>query len=189
MTDQELVTQILQGDEQAFESLVGQHQQMVLRTCAGFLANRDDAEDLAQEVFVDVYHALHRFRHDSKLSTWIYRIAVNRSLNFVRDNKRRRFFQSLGFGGELKTDLPDESWHSQPDDELENRQRRDNLYRAINELPERQRVAFSLSKLDDLSYQDIAEVMGLSVSSVESLIHRAKLGLQKKLYACYKKGL
>lgn len=191
MTDQELVEQILQGDEKAFESLVGQHQQMVLRTCAGFVANSNDAEDLAQEVFVDVYGALHRFRHDSRLSTWIYRIAVNRSLNFIRDNKRRRFFQSLGLGTgeELKTDLPDESWHSQPDHEMENRQRRANLYRAINELPERQRVAFTLSKLDDLSYQDIAEVMGLSVSSVESLIHRAKLGLQKKLYACYKKGL
>ncbi len=191
MTDQDLVQQINDGDERAFRLLVERHQQLVLHTCLGFVADRDDAEDLAQEVFVELFHALRRFRGDSKLSTWIYRIAVNRSLNFVRDNKGRKFFRSLGvrFGEDSKVDVADESWRSRPDQEVENKQRRANLYSAINSLPERQRVAFTLSKLDDLSYQDIAEVMGLSLSSVESLIHRAKLNLQKKLYECYKKGL
>ena len=187
MSDQDLVGKIIQGDEKAFERLVLQHQQMVLRTCMGFVQNRDDAEDLAQEIFVEVYHALCKFRSDSKLSTWIYRISVNRSLNYVRDNKRRRFFQSLGVRAIV--DVTDESWNARPDHEVENDQRRTNLYRAINRLPERQRVAFTLSKLEDLSYRDIAEVMGLSVPSVESLIHRAKLGLQKKLCQYYNKGL
>jgi len=171
--------------------LVEQHQKMVLYTCLGFVQDRDDAEDLAQEIFVELFHSLGKFRGDSKLSTWIYRIAVNRSLNFIRDNKRRRFFQSIGINlsGDAKVDVVDESWSSRPDFEVENDQRRTNLYNAINSLPERQRVAFTLSKLDDLSYQEIAEIMGLSISSVESLIHRAKLGLQKKLYQCYKKGI
>ncbi|WP_163712272.1 RNA polymerase sigma factor [Mangrovibacterium lignilyticum] len=190
MTDQELVRQINSGDDKAFRLLVDRHQKLVLHTCLGFVQDRDDAEDLAQEVFVDVYHSLPKFRGDSKLSTWIYRMAVNRSLNFVRDYKRRRFFQAIGIGSsdDFNRDVADESWNSRPDHEVENKQRRTNLYHAINSLPERQRVAFTLSKLDDLSYQDIAGVMGLSLSSVESLIHRAKLGLQKKLYQCYKKG-
>ncbi|WP_372776575.1 RNA polymerase sigma factor [Mangrovibacterium sp.] len=190
MTDQELVDQISKGSEKAFRLLVEEHQLMVFRTCLGFVQNRDDAEDLAQEIFVEVYHALQQFRGDSKLSTWIYRIAVNRSLNFIRNNKRRRFFQSIGlrFQGDTNRDVEDESWRSRPDQEVENDQKRARLKQAINSLPERQRVAFTLSKLDDLSYQDIAEVMGLSISSVESLIHRAKLGLQKKLYAWYKNG-
>jgi len=189
MTDQELVTQILHGDARVFEALVTDHQQMVFQTCLSFVQSRDDAEDLAQEVFVEVYHALSRFRGESKLSTWIYRIAVNRSLNHIRAGKRRRLMQSLGIASESKHDVADQSWNSRPDHEMENEQRRTNLYRAINSLPERQRVAFTLSKLDEMSYQDIAAIMGLSLSSVESLIHRAKTGLQKKLYACYKKGI
>lgn len=191
MTDQELVLQITNGNEKAFRLLVENHQKMVFHTCLGLVQDRDDAEDLAQEIFVELFHSLHKFRGESKLSTWIYRIAVNRSLNFIRDNKRRRFFQSIGLSSpeEGKYDLADDSWSARPDHEVENDQRRSNLYKAINSLPERQRVAFTLSKLEDLSYQDIAEIMGLSLSSVESLIHRAKLGLQKKLYQCYKKGI
>ncbi len=76
-----------------------------------------------------------------------------------------------------------------PDLKLENDQRKANINKAIDSLPERQKVAFTMSKIDDLSYQEIAEIMGLSLSSVESLIHRAKLNLQKKLYKCYKKGI
>lgn len=191
MTDQELVRHITNGDDRAFRLLVEKYQNLVLHTCLGFIRERNDAEDLAQEIFVELFHSLNKFRGESKLSTWIYRIAVNRSLNFIRDNKRRRFFQSIGvnISGEMKVDVTDESWNSRPDQEVENEQRRTNLYKAINSLPERQRVAFTLSKIDDLSYQDVADVMGLSLSSVESLIHRAKRGLQKKLYECYKKGI
>jgi RNA polymerase sigma-70 factor (ECF subfamily) len=191
MTDQELVLQVISGNEKAFRILVEKYRKMVLHTCLGFVQDRNDAEDLAQEILVELFYSLNKFRGASKLSTWIYRIAVNRSLNFIRDNKRRRYFQSIGMSisSVAKLDVTDESWNSRPDQEVENDQRRANLYKAINSLPERQRVAFTLSKLDDLSYQDIAEVMGLSLSSVESLIHRAKLGLQKKLYRCYKNGI
>lgn len=189
MTDQDLIQQVLKGEEQAFRLLVDRHRELVFHTCLGFVQDKEDAEDLAQEVFVEVFHSLSKFRGDSRLSTWLYRIAVNRSLNFIRGAKRRRFFQSLGFGAgeEAAHKVEDESWRSRPDHEVENKQRRERLYQAINSLPERQRVAFTLSKIEDVSYPKIAEIMGLSLSSVESLIHRAKLALQKKLYACYKK--
>jgi len=191
MNEQELLRAIQDGDEKAFKQLVAQFEVMVVNTCKGLVHQLHDAEDLAQEVFIEVYHAAHKFRGDSKLSTWIYRIAVNKSLNFIRDNKRRRFFHSIGdslFGSKV-LDLPSDNTADYPDLETENNQRRHNLYRAIDQLPERQRVAFSLSKFDDLSYHEIASVMELSVSSVESLIHRAKLNLQKKLFQCHKKEL
>ncbi len=191
MTDQTLISNIQQGDEKAFKALVTQHQQQVLRTCVGFVHNNHDAEDLAQEVFVEVYHSIHKFRNESKLSTWIFRIAVNKSLNFIRDSKRKKIFQSIEntlFKSE-HTEMSADSWSERPDLKLENDQRKIKLHKAIDSLPERQRVAFTMSKIEDLSYLEIANVMGLSVSSVESLIHRAKINLQKKLYQCYKKGI
>ncbi len=93
--DLAIIKRIQDGDERSFRILVEQHNQLVLRTCMGFVHDQHDAEDLAQEVFVEVYHSIEKFRKESKLSTWIYRIAVNKSLNFIRDNKRKRLLQSI----------------------------------------------------------------------------------------------
>jgi len=189
MSDYETIEQLKQGNEQAFRELVEQYQQMVVRTCYGILRNREDAEDVAQDVFVEVYRSISGFRADAKLSTWLYRIAVNRSLNHIRDNKKRRW---LGFGKNdecentplsiLEADATD-----QPEYILENKQRAAILFGAINRLPDKQKVAFLLRKNDGLSYREIADVMELSQSSVESLLFRAKKNLQKKLFACYRK--
>ena len=192
MKEQELIQTIQKGNEEAFRKLVEKYQLLVVNTCKSFVHQVPDAEDLAQEVFIEIFHSAHKFRGDSKLSTWIYRIAVNKSLNFVRDNKRRSLFQTIGdtLFGTIKTlEVPTSTIADRPDLDLENNQRREILYRAIEELPDRQRIAFNLSKFDDLSYREIAEVMQLSISSVESLIYRAKINLQKKLYNCYKKEI
>ncbi|HYQ57642.1 MAG TPA: sigma-70 family RNA polymerase sigma factor [Draconibacterium sp.] len=190
MSDTEIIEQLKQGNELAFKKLVDTHQKLVVNTCYGLLQNREDAEDIAQDVFVEVYRNIQNFRSDAKLSTWLYRITVNRSLNHIRDNKKHKWFQ--GFENEVaeknrellqaKTADTDE-----PEYDLENKQRALILKEAINSLPQNQKVAFTLSKYEELSYQEIADVMGLSVSSVESLLFRAKKGLQKKLYKCYKK--
>lgn len=190
MTDTNIIEQLKQGSEQAFKKLVNTHQKLVVNTCYGMVQNREDAEDIAQEVFIEVYRNIENFRADAKLSTWLYRIAVNRSLNHIRDNKKHKWFQSFevevrGKNREVmqaSTENTDE-----PEYDLENKQRAIILREAINSLPEKQKVAFTLSKYEDLSYQEIAAVMDLSVSSVESLLFRAKKGLQKKLYKCYKK--
>ncbi|MGQ8335283.1 RNA polymerase sigma factor [Sunxiuqinia sp. A32] len=191
MNDSELINAIKNGEEQAFRRLVDDYQLLVVNTCKGLVHSIEDAQDIAQEVFIEVYHSVEKFRGDSKLSTWLYRIAVNKSLNFIRDNKRRNLFQSISGNlfGTKELDLPTNDTGYRPDKEAENNQRRKNIFKAIDDLPENQRVAFTLSKIEDLSYREIAEVMSLSVSSVESLIHRAKLNLQKKLYKCYKKGI
>lgn len=190
MTESEIINKLQQGSEPAFKYLVDNYQKMVVNTCFGIIHNKDDAEDVAQDVFIEVFRSVHKFRSDSKLSTWLYRIAVNRSLNFIRDNKRHKWFQSFEDSVQTKTSHLEKATSSavkNPEQELESNQRAELLHEAINSLSEKQKVAFTLNKYEDLSYKEIAEVMNLSVSSVESLIHRAKKNLQKKLYKCYKK--
>ena len=178
----------MDGDDRAFKELVEKFQQPVINTCLGVVHNRHDAEDVAQDVFVEVFRSVKSYRSDSKLSTWIYRIALNKSINFIRRQKRQKWLSPLEevFTGKLAADVPD-SPASLPSSEMETRQRQKNLHTAMDALPENQRVAFILNKYDGLSYQEISEVMNLSLSSVESLIHRAKMNLQKKLWSCYKK--
>ena len=189
MDDLQIIEQIKQGNESAFRQLVEQHQKMVVNTCLGLVHDADDADDLAQEVFIEVFNSVHRFRSDSKISTWLYRIAVNKSLNFIRDNKKRKFFKKIEdvFSGRNYTDSDSGLSSEEPDINLQEKQKAAILHKAIDSLPENQRVAFTLNKYEDLSYKEISEVMGISLSSVESLIHRAKKNLQEKLYDCYKK--
>ena len=183
-----LIKRIKSGDHLAFEEIVDQYKQMVINTCIGLLHHNEDAEDVAQEVFIEIYQSIHQFREASKLSTWIYRIAINKSLNFIRKKKGSRWIRSIEsfFTGEKKQvlEIPDKQ-SDQPEELLEKKERADKLYHAIDSLSENQRIAFTLHKYDDLPYKEIAEVMNLSLSAVESLIHRAKKNLQKKLSRYY----
>ncbi len=190
MDESELIKGIQMADQQAFRTLVESYQKMVVNTCLGIVHNQSDAEDLAQEVFLEVFRNADQFRGDARLSTWLYRIAVNRSLNFMRANRRKRFWQSIEetfSGGRNHSREISENRSDQPDNDIKDQQRRDMLHKAIDNLPERQRIAFTLNKYEDLSYLQVAEIMQLSVASVESLIHRAKKNLQDQLYECYKK--
>lgn len=188
MTETEIIQKLQQGNEQTFKLLVTSYQKLVVNTCFGMVHSTEDAEDIAQEVFIEVFRSIQNFRADAKISTWLYRIAVNRSLNFIRDNKRKKWFQSFeDVVMEKNSMLNSAKHHETPAAELENMQRANIIHEAIDSLPENQKTAFTLNKYEDLSYKEISEVMNLSVSSVESLIHRAKIGLQKKLYYCYKK--
>jgi len=190
MNETEIIEKLQQGNEHAFKELVGNYQKLVVNTCFGMVHDKHDSEDIAQEVFIEVFRSVHKFRADAKLSTWLYRIAVNRSLNFIRDNKKRKWFQSFEDSVETKNrELQNiaATNSDQPEFQLENKQRAILLHEAIDSLAQNQKVAFTLSKYEELSYQEISDVMDLSISSVESLLHRAKKNLQKKLYKCYKK--
>ncbi len=190
MPESEIIRKLQQGDEQAFRVLVDTYRKLVVNTCFGILHHTEDAEDIAQDVFIEVYRSIQKFRADSKISTWLYRIAVNRSLNFLRDHKYKKRIHSLD---EPKQNENQQIYNilagrsDQPGSVIEDRQRAALLHSAIDSLPDHQKVAFTLNKYEDLSYQEISEIMDLSLSSVESLIHRAKKNLQKKLYDCYKK--
>lgn len=183
MTDSELISGLSSGNPEAGRLLVERFQQQVINVCIGLLHNRFDAEDVAQDVFIEAMRNAHRFRGESKISTWLYRIAVNRSLNYLRNNKRQKLMVEIGsvfglFEGESIQDSREPATDSNQfeADELKNI-----LKTAIGSLPENQKVAFTLNKFEELSYNEIAEVMETSLSAVESLIHRAKRNLQKKL--------
>jgi RNA polymerase sigma-70 factor (ECF subfamily) len=184
MNDEELIQKIIDKDHLAFKSLVEQYQHLVINTRYNLIGNRQDAEDVAQEVFFQVYKSAQKFRQEAKLSTWLYRIAVNRSLNFIRDNKRFRWLETLSslLEGERQqvADVP-ASDSDRPDVALVKKERNVLVQRAIDSLPRKQRTAFVLHTYEELPYQEIAEILQRSLSSVESLIHRAKLNLQKKL--------
>jgi RNA polymerase sigma-70 factor (ECF subfamily) len=183
-----IIDKIIGGDRQTFREITERYHTMVINTCIGFLHNRQDAEDIAQEVFIEVYHSLKHFRQESKLSTWIYRIAVNKSLNQVRKNKRWRWIQNIEdvfAKGTHDTAVGNDGYSA--DRNLESRQQEAVFHSAMNSMPENQRIAFTLNKYDELSYKEIAEIMSVSLSSVESLIHRAKINLQKKLIHLYEK--
>ncbi|UCF78058.1 MAG: sigma-70 family RNA polymerase sigma factor [Candidatus Eiseniibacteriota bacterium] len=184
MNDQELIHRIAEKDHAAFKSLVERYQLTVLKTCYRILGSRQDAEDVAQEVFLRVFQGAKRFRGESAVSTWLYRIAVNLSLNHRRKHKWNRYLDVLALSDARKEDptsrleAPD---RDRPDRLLEQKERRRILAEALETLPERQRVALILHKYESLSYEEVAEVLETSLSSVESLIHRAKRNLQKRL--------
>jgi RNA polymerase sigma-70 factor (ECF subfamily) len=173
--DDELIRKISRKDLTAFQKLVKRHESSILNTCLNLIGNCQQAEEAAQDVFFEVYRSAAAFRHQSKVSTWIYRIAVNRSLNVIRSNKRLRWIKSLTTL-EIK-----EFGAQQPDRLLEKKELKHLLRTAVDSLPEKQRTAFVLNKYEHLSPNEIAEILGLSTNSVEVRIHRAKKSLQKKL--------
>ncbi len=192
LIESELINGLRSGDQIAFRFLIESYQEKVIRTCKGFVHSDDDAEDIAQEIFIEVYQSINRFRGDSELSTWIYRISVNKSLNFLRSASRRKILSFFEIADNDKTSLANiltASSGYNPDDGLSRSEQSAAVKKAIDSLPSKQRTAFILSKYDDLSYQEIAAVMDSSVPSVESLIFRAKQNLQKKLFTFYKKNM
>jgi len=182
LNETELIQGLRKGDESAFKFLVDTYQDLVFNTAVGIVQNAEDAEDVAQEVFIQVYRSIHSFKGESKLSTWLYRITTTRSLDHLRSKKSKKRFGYLqrlfGDSNEPLMELPD--FHH-PGVALDKKENAARLFRAIAKLPENQKTAFTLHKLEDLSYQEVSEVMRISVSAVESLMHRAKQNLRKIL--------
>lgn len=188
MGEQELVEQLKNGDEAAFRYMVTSWQDMVFNTALGLVQNEMDAEDVAQEVFVKAWESIEGFKGESKLSTWLYRITVTKSLDFLRSRKRKKRFayvQSLfGKNDELVVDPPD-FFH--PGVVSEKKQLSAMLFKALNTLPEQQKAAFVLSRIEGLNHKEVSEVLGTTVPAVESLLQRAKVNLRKKLENFYRK--
>lgn len=166
-----------------FKTIVSTYKNKVFNTCLGFVKNKEDAEDLAQEVFIEVYQKMDSFLGNSEIGTWLYRIAVNKSLESIRKKKR------LKRSGEMEGIETNEAVSFEhPGIALENKERAAVLFKAIDLLPDGQKVAFTLQKLEGLTVSEIGKVMKKSNSSVESLLFRAKENLKKELKSYYEKN-
>lgn len=182
MTEQELISGLQNREEPAFRELVLKYQDSVFNTALGYVQNAADAEDVAQEVFIKIHRAIHQFKGESKLFTWVYRIAVTQSLDFLRSKKsKKRFgFISSLFGDDNRPLHEPVDFHH-PGVALDRKEDAAKLFAIINKLPENQRTAIILNKVEGLSYQEIADIMQVSAAAVESLLHRGKQNLRKML--------
>jgi RNA polymerase sigma-70 factor (ECF subfamily) len=181
-----LIERLKKGDEAAFKEIVESSQGLVYNTALGIVQNPEDAEDVAQEVFVQLYESIRSFKGESKLSTWLYRITVSKAMDHLRKKKRKKRFayvQSLfGANEQLIYDPPD---FVHPGVSLDNKEKAKELFKAIDQLPPKQKIAFTLNRIEGLNYQEISEIMKLTVASVESLLHRARKNLRKNLETYY----
>lgn len=190
MTDAEIINMILLGNRDKFRLLVEKYQSLVFRTCMGFLHDKDDADDLTQEIFIQIYQSLKSFKGDAAFSTWIYRIAINASLNVVRKKSRIPILNRLGpffdSGKGKEVFIPAYDTEN-PESILIRNEKSKWIQEALDNIPAHQRTAIILSKYDNLSQREIAEIMKITEGAVESLIQRAKANLKIKLSSAYKK--
>jgi RNA polymerase sigma-70 factor (ECF subfamily) len=191
MTDSEIIKLILLGNREHYRLLVEKYQPLIFRTCMGFLHDKDEAEDLTQEIFIQTYQSLSKFKGDSLFSTWIYRIAVNAALNKIRKSSKGFLIQRLeSFLGNnnpqnFEIAIPE---NENPENILIHKEHHQWIKQALDSLPENQRTAIVLSKYDDLSQKEIAAIMNTTEGAVEALIQRAKVNLREKLSSIFKKS-
>lgn len=187
MEEKEIIMRLKKNDEKAFQVLVDLFSKRVYNTCIGMLQNMEDAEDVTQEIFITIHLNIKEFKEESSLSTWIYRISVNKCLEFIRKKNRKKrsgIFKSI-FSSDGDRAIENHSDFMHPGIQLENQERAKIVFKAIDLLPEQQRTAYILHKIEQVSYQEIAEIMEVSLSAVESLLFRAKQNLKKHLAIYY----
>lgn len=171
----------MSNSSEHFQLLYNQYKVLVYNVALHYVRNVEDAEEITQDVFVQVHHSVEKFNSKSSIKTWIYRIAINKSLDFIKHkNSKKRFFM-FGVKVDSEKELHNISTFEHPGIALDQQENARILFQVLDELTENQRTAFILSKLDELSNPEISEIMGVSISSVESLLFRAKSSLKEKL--------
>ena len=185
LSNEELMNRIAQGDGQAFKILVYRHQRRILNLIYRFIGDRIEAEDIAQDVFLRVWRSAKDYEPKAKFTTWVYRIAVNLCLDVRKSPHHRHTFVypsedgESGNGNHEHRCLP--GGNASPEELLLANEKSRQIFTALRSLPTNQRMAVILSKFDELPYDEIARVLGCSVSAVESLLVRAKRALREKL--------
>jgi len=169
--DEELIGRFKEGDETAFTELVNKYQKTVYNLIYRFTSGRKESEDLFQEVFLQLYRSLKKFRGESKFFTYLYRLTANVCM---KDRKSR---EVVG----IEKDLPElVSWNS-PQAQYEKKEMKRLIQSAIRSLPPEQRMVVVLYRYDQLAYEEIAQITGFSLSAVKSKLHRARLNLKQIL--------
>lgn len=166
-------------DINSFEDIVREYHKMVFHIALGFVHVKEDAEDLTQEVFLRAYRSWRKFRGQSEVSTWLYRIAVNLALSYINVRDRRSLLQMSEDAFRNLFDRSDGT--RDPHQQMEQQELEKRISAAVDSLSDKQRTAFILSRYDELPQKEVAAIMGLTEGSVEQLLIRAKTNLQKKL--------
>ena len=182
--DAELMLRVKQGDAAAFERLVDKYKQPITNLLYRTVRDATEAEDLAQNVFLQVYKSADRYRVEAKFSTWLYTIARNLCLNEIR-RRSRHPAESIEAAGESENDGPSRQFEdrrnvSAPDQLLQD-ELAGKVQEALNSLPENQRTAILLFQEKEMSYEEIAKILDCSLSATKSLIHRGRETLKQKL--------
>lgn len=190
MDDKQLIKKIIERDELAFGIFVEKYKKLVYTAIYRLVRDAADAEDIFQDVFLEVYRSIHYLRNESDLAGWLFKIAYNKSISFLRKKNPARAnstsYEDQKIESQKTYSIVD---HQTPSQKLEDQEAEIVLYSAIDRLPDMQKKALLLHKFENYSHKEIGEMMELSISSVESLIYRAKVALRKSLYQYFKKHL
>lgn len=171
--DFENVTRFLNGEMVGYVAIVEKYRNMVYTLSLRILKNREEAEEVAQDVFINVYHSLHLFQKRSKLSTWIYRIAYNRSINYLKSQKKNRATMNIDDAGSYL-----EEDHTGVLEKIGKKESSTLVQKALLKLPETEQIIVTLYYYEELSTREISEITGISTQNVKIKLHRSR----KKLY-------
>lgn len=179
VNEDEFLKRLSEGDNLAFKELFEVYKDKVLQICYRFILNQEDAEEVMQDVFLEVHRSVSSFRGESSFSTWLFRIATTKSLDEIKRQNRKKRIQlikkSLGLDSLFNT----ASENPTPDTLIETKENIRIIKKALDSLPEQQRIAITLSKIEGASNSMVAEIMGITTVAADSLIYRAKKNIIK----------
>jgi RNA polymerase sigma-70 factor (ECF subfamily) len=180
-TDEELIARTLAGDDEAFATLVSRHTDLVYTIALRVVGDEDEADDVAQETFVRAYRALGRFRGDSKFSSWLYRIAVNRGLTHLKRRKRRAVTVDFVAEPYVEAQAAMADTSTDPERFVLDQEFRLRVRDAVKTLPPRYRAVVTLFYLEERSYREVADVLGIPMGTLKTHLHRARALLKNVL--------
>ena len=185
--DSTLVERVRSGDKSAFEVLMHRYEDRVFRLSVGMLKNREDALDAVQDAFLNVYRKIDTFRGESAFSTWLYKIALNSVYMKLRSRTRHEQTESLDDleavldPAKIRILMPPRGWSERADDTLLRKELSLKLREAVDDLPEEYRAIFNLREVEELSNQEVADILGLGLAATKTRLHRARLFLRQRL--------
>lgn len=188
--DFELLAKFKKGDQHAFELLVRKYKTTVFNTIYSIMGNAQEADDIAQEVFLKVYTKADSFKGESSFSTWLYRVTVNRCIDELRRRKNKIISYETEFNQEEKLKLKDVLASRENDitEKLRQKELQDIIQKAMNSLPEKYRIILTLKEIEGLSYKEISQIMKISLAKVKIWLFRARQKLKGKLAFLYSQG-
>jgi RNA polymerase sigma-70 factor (ECF subfamily) len=192
-TDDELVERARQKDFAAFETLLSRYEDKVFRLAYRIVRNETDAKEILQETFVSIWRKLDTFKGDSQFGSWVYRIATNAALMRLRTQRRHPEVSTeelpIGYLDNYGVPPPSgENWSKRPDEQLQSHELRDHIQAAVDTLPDIYRTVFIIRDVEGMSTEETADILGISIPTVKTRLHRARIALRDAIGGYFKTG-